>query len=199
MIETPWLSLYLDPSPEMHARTARNSRASRRWNIQYCADIIVQRPSEVSFRNLCSPGRMGDYVKRCVSAATVHGNPGVTEILLSDIVTLAHTRPPCLCTHFAIMYSHRSVYTYIYPLPMHCIFVYREWYAHYCGGDHGLQGDALQEWDLSRYQWNLSLRSVTVTNTYPSVFSRKLPEGTVCVCILFLYFKSDTTKKIEFL
>lgn len=30
------------------------------------ANIIV-RVSEVSFRNLCSAGRMGDYVKRCVS------------------------------------------------------------------------------------------------------------------------------------
>jgi len=123
MIETPWLPLYLDPSPEMQAHTARNSRASRRWNIQYCADIIVQRPSEVSFRNLCSPGRMGDYVKRCVSAATVHGNPGVTEILLGDI-TLAHTRtPPCLCTHFMIIYSHRNVYIHIY-IRCRCCIVY---------------------------------------------------------------------------
>lgn len=115
-------ALYLDPFPEMYA--ARSSRASRRRNIQYRADIIVQRPSEVSFRNLCSPGRMGDYVKRCVSAATVHGNPGVTEILLGDVVTLAHTRVPPLIYAPRDYVSHISAYTYIRP--MHCVFVYRE-------------------------------------------------------------------------
>jgi len=96
----------------MHARMARGSRAPRRRNVQYRADIIVQRPSEVSFRNLCSPGRMGDYVKRCVSAATVHGNPGVTEILLGDVVTLAHARVR-LCIAFRDYVSHINAYTYI--------------------------------------------------------------------------------------
>lgn len=54
---------------------------------------------------------MGDYVKRCVSAAaTVHGNPGVTEILLGNVVTLAHTR---LYMRLAIIY--RTYVSYIRP------------------------------------------------------------------------------------
>jgi len=56
---------------------------------------------------------MGDYVKRCVSAATVHGNPGVTEILLGERrYTRARACPfmyriPRLCI------AHKRVYVYI--------------------------------------------------------------------------------------
>lgn len=52
------------------ARTRRDDSDSRHETTRTGeishANIIV-RVSEVSFRNLCSAGRMGDYVKRCVS------------------------------------------------------------------------------------------------------------------------------------
>lgn len=65
---------------------------------------------------------MGDYVKRCVSAATVHGNPGVTEILLGDVVTLVHTRAfPAYVRTPRLCIAYKRIYVYTVDALYICI------------------------------------------------------------------------------